>query len=266
MMWTLPDQAPGHRPMDDITQIETLLRERTRFPELVHAVSCTSTQDLAARHPGSGDAIFWADHQTRGRGRMQREWHDEPGKDLAITMRVTARLPQPTALPAALPVAVLQACEPLAGRPLRIKWPNDVHLDGRKLAGVLIDAGSGTPDTYLIGIGVNCNRVRFPPDLEATACSLATATGHEIDRGQLLLQIAGRVHAMLDDLVAGRHAALESVFRERLGLFGQRVRVQAATVHEGVLTALDFERLVLDDELALPLAVVRGIQRPSAPA
>lgn len=249
--------------MSPTPRIETLLRERTRFLELVHVPSCSSTQDLAVKHPRAGDAIFWADHQTRGRGRMQREWHDEPGKDLAVTLRVTLKLPQPAALPAALPVAVLQACEPLAGRPLRIKWPNDVFLDGRKLAGVLVDAGAGTRDTYLIGIGVNCNRVRFPPDLEATACSLATATGHEIDRAELLLQLAERVHTMLGELAAGRHAALEHVFRERLGLFGQRVRVEAARPHEGVLTALDFGQLVLDDDLVVPLPSVRGIQRAS---
>lgn len=247
--------------MDPTPRIEALLRQRTRFLALVHEVSCSSTQDLAAQHPGAGDAVFWADHQTQGRGRLQREWHDEPGADLAVTFRVTVKLPNPTALPAALPVAVLQACEPFAGRPLRIKWPNDVFLDGRKLAGVLVDAGVGTRDTYLIGIGVNCNRVRFPPDLEATACSLATATGHEVDRGTLLLAIAERLHAALTDLAAGRDEALAAVFRERLGLFGQRVRVEAAQPHEGILTALDFERLVLDDSVAVPLAIVRSIQR-----
>lgn len=247
--------------MDPTRQLETLLRARTRFRRLVHVVSCSSTQELAAQQPGDGDAVFWSDHQTHGRGRMQREWHDEPGADLAVTFRVTIRLPHPTALPATLPVAVLQACEPLTGRALRIKWPNDVFLDGRKLAGVLVDAGVGTRDTFLIGIGVNVNRVRFPPDLEATACSLATATGREIDRGDLLLRIAERLHDALTALTDGRQAALEQVFRDRLGLFGQRVRIEAARVDEGVLTALDFERLVLDDGVVVPLAIVRSIQR-----
>lgn len=245
----------------DPARIETLLRERTRFPRLVHAVSCTSTQDLAAADAEAGDAVFVADHQTRGRGRLQREWHDEPGQDLAVTLRVRTRLPHPAALPAALPVAVLQACEPFAGRALRIKWPNDVFLDGRKLAGVLVDAGVGTRDTYLIGIGVNANRVRFPPDLEATACSLALATGHEVDRGALLLALCERVDAALRDLEQERLAALEHTFRERLGLVGQRVRVDAGERHEGTLTALDFARLELDGRTALPLAIVRSIQR-----
>ncbi len=247
--------------MPDHARIETLLKDRTRFVRLVHVASCVSTQDLAAAEPLAGDGIWWADHQTRGRGRQQREWNDEPGRDLAATFRTTVALPQPLALPAALPVAVLQACEPFAGRELRIKWPNDLFLDGRKLCGVLIDAGVGGPDTYLIGVGVNCNRVRFPPDLQNTACSLASVTGHEVDRGELLLAIAERIDAMLRALVARDHAALEALFRDRLGLLGQRVVVDAAETDTGVLTGLDFASLEIDGARRVPLAVVRSIRR-----
>jgi BirA family biotin operon repressor/biotin-[acetyl-CoA-carboxylase] ligase len=246
--------------MPEDARIETLLHERTRFGRLVHVVSCASTQELAAADPEAGDAVYWADHQTRGRGRQRREWHDEPGADLALTFRVTVPLPQPLALPAAVPVAVLQACQPFAGRRLTIKWPNDVFLDGRKLSGVLIDAGVGNPDTYLIGIGVNCNRVRFPPDLETIACSLAVATGHEVDRGTLLVAIATQLETLLRDLTLRRHGGLEAVFRDRLGLMGRRVRVDSAEVHEGVLTGIDFEQLVLDGRRAVPLAIVRNIR------
>ncbi len=252
--------------MPDDASLETQLRQRTRFRRLVHVAACASTQDLAAAEPNGPDAVFWADHQTRGRGRQGREWHDEPARDLAATFRVHATLPQPQALPAAVPVAVALACEPLASRELRIKWPNDVYLDGRKLGGVLIDAGVGGPDGYLVGIGVNCNRVRFPRDLEGIATSLAAATGHEVDRGALLVELAVQLDAVLAALAKGATAALEAVFRARLGLLGRRVRVEAAATHAGMLTAIDFAQFVLDDTLALPLGVVRAIGRdaPSA--
>jgi len=244
-------------------RIETSLRSRTRFRRLVHVPSCFSTQDLAAADPAAGDggdAVFWADHQTRGRGRQRREWHDEPGRDLAVTFRVRTALPRPLALPAAVPVAVVLACEPLAGRELRIKWPNDVFLDGRKLGGVLIDAGVGGADGYLIGIGINCNRVRFPPDLESIATSLAIATGHEVDREALLVELAVQLDAVLTALTIDRLAPLEAVFKSRLGLFGKRVTVEATELHDGVLTGLDFAELVLDGTRALPLGVVRSIR------
>ena len=84
MMPGFPDR-PRLRPMTTDARIETLLGERTRFRRLVHTASCSSTQDLAAEDAGDGGAVFWADHQTRGRGRQRREWHDEPGRDLAVT-------------------------------------------------------------------------------------------------------------------------------------------------------------------------------------
>ncbi|MFY9343773.1 MAG: biotin--[acetyl-CoA-carboxylase] ligase [Planctomycetota bacterium] len=253
--------TPPARPrrLDD-HEVVALLAERTRFRRFVHLPSCDSTQAVAAAAPRDGDAVFQADHQTHGRGRQQREWHDEPGADLMVTFRATTALPQPLALAAALPVAVLQAIEPLAGARLRVKWPNDLLLEGRKVCGVLIDTGVAGTDTWLIGIGVNCNRVRFPPELEPTATSLALATGHEVDRGALLVAIAERLDALLRDLVAGRIEPWLAAFRDRLGLLGHRVLVAAGTTSEGVLTALDFERLVLDGTRTLPLATVRGLR------
>lgn len=242
------------------TPIETLLQQRTRFRNLVHVPSCTSTQDLAAAEPEADDAIFRADHQTRGRGRQQREWHDEPGADLAVTFRVRVALPRPLALAAALPVAMLQAIEPVLGRPVRLKWPNDLYVDGRKLSGVLVDAGVPSPDSFLIGIGVNGNRTRFPRDLEATATSLALVTGHVVDLDALLLALAERIEAMLVDLQARAHARLEAVFRERLGLVGKAVTIDVGREHTGTLVAIDFEQLHLDGERTFPLGLVRAIR------
>lgn len=250
--------------MSTDAELQKLLERRTRFVRLVHVAVCASTQQLAVEAIGRGDLIAWADHQTAGRGRQQRSWNDAPGADLALTLRVRERLPEPLLLPAALPVAVLQACEPLASRRLAIKWPNDLYLDGKKLSGVLIDRDSRDPDTFLIGIGVNVNRAHFPRDLEGTATSLALATGREADRAALVLAIAERVDAMLRALAVGRTAELAEWFRARLGLVGRRVRVEADEVRTGTLTAIDLERLVLDGARALPLAIVRQLQ--AAPA
>ncbi|MCA8976734.1 MAG: biotin--[acetyl-CoA-carboxylase] ligase [Planctomycetes bacterium] len=249
--------------------MNSLMRDRTRFARFVHVASCTSTQDLAladhvTENGARPDAVYIADHQTSGRGRQQREWHDEPGADLLATFRFRQQLPAPSALPAALPVAATLALEPFARRKLRIKWPNDIYLDGRKLCGMLIDSGVAGSDTYLVGIGVNCNRVRFPPDLESMATSLALANGEEIDRAQLLLAIAESIDAMLRQIAAGHHDELLAVFRDRLGLLGRAVEVNASEVHRGRLTAIDFAELRLDGQRRLPLGFVRGI-RPARP-
>lgn len=244
--------------------LESELKRRTRFARLVHTPSCDSTQELAIAADTDGgresdDAVFWADHQTRGRGRQQRVWDDEHGLDLAVTFRVTAELSRPVALPAGLPVAVLRAFEPAAARPLRIKWPNDVYVGARKLSGVLVDRDSRHPHTYRIGVGVNVNRLTFPGELAETATSLALETGGTFDRHALLLELAVQLDELLAAIERSDTAAHEQVFRERLSLLGRRVRVTAGAVREGTLRAIDFDRLTLDDGSEVPLAIVTAL-------
>jgi len=253
-------------------KLESELKRLTRFRSLVHRASCDSTQVMAAQEPTRGpsdsggpldadDAVFWADHQTRGRGRQERVWDDQAGLDLAVTLRVTAKFPNPLALPAALPVAVLQACEPLAEQPLRIKWPNDVYANERKLSGVLIDRDTNRPDTYRIGIGINVNRTRFEGQLANIGTSLALLSGKPHDRSGLVLALAIRVDTMIRAIEASDLQAHEQLFRERLGLLGERVEVQARETMIGQLTAIDFGGLVLDERIAVPLAIVRSLRR-----
>lgn len=257
-------RIPVPYPFDQIS-LEPLMRQRTRFVRLVHVATCSSTQDLATadarEHEGPcDDAVFVADHQASGRGRQQREWHDEPGSDLLVTFRFRQALPQPSALPAAIPAAVTLALEPFAETRLRIKWPNDLYLDGRKLCGILIDSGVTGPDSYLVGIGINCNRVRFPPDLEATATSLALATGETVDRATLLVALSERIDAAVRAIAAGDHDEPLEVFRDRFGLVGRNVEVTTNQVLRGRLTAIDFTRLVMDGGREVPLGIVRAIR------
>lgn len=246
--------------------LQSELKRRTRFRALVHRASCESTQEMAAAGSTgdddvSRDAIFWTDHQTRGRGRRERVWDNQAGLDLAATLRVTVQLANPLALAAALPVAVLQTCEPLAGQPLRIKWPNDVYAGARKLSGVLIDRDTSQPNTYRIGIGINVNRTAFPEELSQTATSLHLLTGARHDRGALLLALAEHVDATVTAICAGDLTERERLFGQRMGLLGEQVEVLAKETMRGRLTSINFERLVLDEQTAVPLAIVRSLRR-----
>lgn len=246
--------------------LESLLKRQTRFARLVHVQACESTQDLAAQTATgapkkSGDAVFWSDHQTSGRGRQERIWADEAGLDLAVTLRITTSLPDPLALPAALPVAVLQACEPLAGVRLRIKWPNDVHAADRKLSGVLIDRDTSRPDTYRIGVGINVNRTEFGGELTDIGTSLRMLSGRSHDRHALVGELATRVDAMVTAIERRELGEYVELFRERLGLLGEHVEVRAQEWLTGTLTAIDFENAVLDDQVRVPLATLRSLQK-----
>ncbi|MEE9125908.1 MAG: biotin--[acetyl-CoA-carboxylase] ligase [Planctomycetota bacterium] len=253
--------------MDSSTSaLEAWLRQHTRFKKLLHVVSCSSTQGLAQADGGAEEraedsAVFWADHQTAGRGRENRSWEDAPGQDLCVTFKVGGGvLKNPTHLAAAVPVAIVQALEDHVedATQLRIKWPNDVLLNGRKLCGILIDSLGRDRVTYLVGIGINVNRSRFPEVLADQATSLALATGREFDRAALLREVARHLEAALNDLQAGTLAHLEEGFRRCLGLMDRRVRVQTADrVNDGRLQRLDFQNLQLEGQPPIPLAHVQ---------
>ena len=118
--------------------------------------------------------VVTAGEQTAGRGRQGRTWTAPPGKALLYSAVVRPLDQRHALLPLAVPLAVCEAAEELApGTPCRVKWPNDVWVEGRKLAGVLIEArpqdGWG-----IIGVGLNLaiSPDEFPPDLRDTATSL----------------------------------------------------------------------------------------------
>jgi len=251
--------------MDSSTSaLEAWLREHTRFERLLHVVSCPSTQGLAQDDaPIDSCAVFWADHQTAGRGREARSWEDAPGLDLCVTFKVGGCvLKNPAHLAAAVPVVIVQTLtqhlQDLG--PPQIKWPNDVLLQGRKLCGILVDTVGRDPVAHLVGIGVNVNRSDFPNMLADQATSLALATGREFDRASLLQDIAHNLETALTDLEAGAVTRLEQCFRQSLGLMDTRVRVETnSQVSKGRLRQLDFEALQLEEQSPIPLAHVRRL-------
>ena len=118
------------------------------------------------------------------------------------------------------------------------------------------DAGFAGPDTYLVGIGINCNRTSFPRELDGLATSLCLHSGSFVDRDALLLDLAIRLDRMIYDLTEGATDNLLAEFRRRLGLLGRRVTVAAQGEHSGVLTDLDFASLQLDGSRRIDLGLV----------
>ncbi len=105
-------------------------------------VSVTSTQDVARAMPVG--SIVIADHQTAGRGRHERRWDAPPGTSLLVSFVLAPH----SLLSLAAGVAAAEAC----GEPVRLKWPNDLLLEGRKLGGILVEA---MPEKAICGVGIN---------------------------------------------------------------------------------------------------------------
>jgi|SRR5215207_8759408 len=133
----------------------------------------TRARELAADGAPHG-AVVTADEQTAGRGRQGRSWVAPPGKALLYSAIVRPLSEHHVMLPLAVPLAVCEAAEELRpGIECKVKWPNDIWLEERKLSGVLIEARP-QDGWAVIGIGLNLTITsrEFPPDLQATAVSL----------------------------------------------------------------------------------------------
>jgi len=157
--------------------------------------------------------VVTADSQTAGRGRRGRTWFAEPGTSLLYSLVIRPTGDRPL-LPLSIPIAVCEAAESLADVRCQIKWPNDVWIDGRKLAGVLIE---GRPDRdpdaswSVIGIGMNLDlsSARIPPELTGRVAWLGDGATAERVREQLNDSIA----SWLD---AGERKILEEFARRDL--------------------------------------------------
>jgi len=191
----------------------------------VHLGVTGSTNDHARELALAGaphGTVVVAEQQTAGRGRQGRSWSAPPGR--ALTLSVIVRLPGPALeqLPLAMAVAVCEACEAVAAVSCRIKWPNDVWIDARKVAGVLIEARP-LDGWAVIGIGLNVDTApgEFPPELRDTAASLRSATDRATDREAALDALLARLAAWLPRLESGW--AVATAFRERDALDGERI-------------------------------------------
>lgn len=247
-----------------------------------------STQTTAFELAAGGAAdrtVVVADHQSAGRGRRGRTWADAPGTSLLVSILVRPRV-APVLLATfsiATGVAVAEALDRATGIEARLKWPNDVRVRGRKLAGILVESrigapaaadddatgiggseprrthstpptpcvGPAAPVTMVIGVGLNLAQRTFPSELADRATSVVIETGRAPDRDAML-------ETLLEEFDAWR-ARLETQgfdpVRERWLAWSETIgcRVTVDTV-SGVAVGLDADGALLVDD-------GRGVQR-----
>jgi BirA family transcriptional regulator, biotin operon repressor / biotin---[acetyl-CoA-carboxylase] ligase len=154
---------------------------------ILHFAAIDSTMRAAA-DLDIGDVVI-ADEQTAGQGRHGHSWHSPAGSGLYCSMVLA---PAPV-LTLALGLAAVEAVEKVTGLRCDLRWPNDLMLDGRKVAGILVQLAG---EKAIAGIGVNLNQTSFPPALAAIATSLRIHTGREISRDDLLAALVPAVDAL----------------------------------------------------------------------
>ncbi len=213
----------------------------------------TRARELAAQ--GATRGVVVANEQRAGQGTHGRSWHAPAGSSLLASW-IARPAPRSPALVAALTgVAIARALDSLGCEGARLKWPNDVELDGKKLAGVLAHATSdGGGGVLVLGIGINVHQQRsdLPAEIARSATSLAIA-GHAVDRLALLARLTRELDRLADPVELER-AHREWV--ERCSLLGRgvEVRIDGRAPFAGTATAID-------DEGALLVHTPAGVER-----
>jgi BirA family biotin operon repressor/biotin-[acetyl-CoA-carboxylase] ligase len=180
--------------------------------------------ELAAEGAEHG-AIVGADVQTSGQGRLGRNWESKRG-GLYFTMilRPKVELRELPVVTLALGLAVADAVQMFTGIAVDLRWPNDVMVGNRKLAGILAQWHDGA---VLAGIGLNVGQADFAPELHATATSLALETGSVQNRDVLLRAIAASVETHVKVLESSGVEAILRLFGAASSyVSGKRVRVE----------------------------------------
>ena len=183
------------------------------IPRLHHRVT-DSTSDLARKLAGAGaphGTLVTAGEQRAGHGRQGRTWSAPPGRALLMSLVLRE-------WPALLPIAAAVAVADVAGPAAAIKWPNDVLLDGRKLAGILAE---GRPQEGWIVLGIGINVAVRADDLPAELRGRAASLG--LEPAAIEPTLAALVHA-LERRLAQTDAELLTDYRARDALLGERVR------------------------------------------
>jgi BirA family transcriptional regulator, biotin operon repressor / biotin---[acetyl-CoA-carboxylase] ligase len=218
---------------------------RSRLPGRIicYFPSIDSTMPEAIRLASAGcgpGTVVVADAQTAGEGRYGRTWYSAPGMGLYASIVLRPPLSSATlpVLMLALGLATAEAIARTTGIGCDVRWPNDVLVNDRKVAGILVQL----LDRFVIaGIGVNVNHTDFPPEIADLATSLSLASGHTHSREQLLLALLPSVDSFCKMLVeGGKGAILDLFYRRSSYAHGKRVIVEAADgAIEGTTAGLD---------------------------
>ena len=204
-----------------------------------------STNELALAKGSAGEAegyCLFAESQTAGRGRRGDPWLSPPRQNLLFSILLRPQEPMEhwPRLPQLAAVALCRAIDRLApalGVEPQIKWPNDIWLDGKKIAGLLVETrmsgtGAGESSFAVLGIGLNVNGLEFPDEIRRIATSLRQAAGGKrtFDRNQLAATLLSEFgHLYPQDLRDDGFAEIQEILHQRSCLLGRKVSANSAS-------------------------------------
>jgi len=215
---------------------KTLYRQHLHTQWLGHGLcyfeELKSTNTYLKKRPAEDieqGMLCLTDHQTQGRGQYERKWESEQGKNLTFSLAfVPSSAERFHVLTLASALALVEHLNDLLDAPCAcIKWPNDVLLNDKKMAGFLTETvfSGNTFDRLVIGIGINVNQEQFSEELADTATSIRLETGNEIDREIFLTDLLSRIEYKYNLWQRKKSGLLKSINRNIKG-YGQWIGVK----------------------------------------
>lgn len=195
----------------------------------------TSTNDVVEKLARDGvrqGAVVFAESQTKGRGRLGRQWISPARKGLWFSVLLRPPLPpqEATQLTIAAATSLARAIRRQTGLRLEIKWPNDILVDGRKVAGILTELNAELDHLkYLIlgiGVDVNLTASEFPPDLRKIATSLRVESGAAVDRAELAAAILRELDQDYSRIMSGQFEAVADEWEALCSTIGKTVSIR----------------------------------------
>ncbi|MGD1041522.1 MAG: biotin--[acetyl-CoA-carboxylase] ligase [Sedimentisphaerales bacterium] len=212
----------------DPDKIKSHLRTKRIGPKVVVYSSTASTNDVAAQYAknkNNDGLVVLAEEQVRGRGRGGNKWVAGYGDSVICSILLTDCGVNAELLSLTIAVATAEAIGKCAKAEAKIKWPNDIILNNKKVAGILVESKKANKLTaYVIGIGINCHQSKldFPAELRKIATSIDIETGGSIDRISLIKRLLTSIDNWLDIAEQNKEEIIEHWQRLSTQL-GQRV-------------------------------------------
>lgn len=246
------DTSLGHR-------VSALLTTRNLGRPLHFVDTLTSTNTVAmeaAQLDAPHGTAFLTDYQTNGYGRRGRPWQAAKGQNL--TFSIILRLPISGTVTGMVPLAAALAVSEVVAKVVspnnpRLKWPNDILLEGRKICGILLQSCGAPVTPMVLGIGLNVNQSIFPPELSDSATSLLLATGQHVDRASMMANVLLRLEKTLE-LLSMDPALIRKRYTENLMGVGKNCQITG--VNEKIVGTL----VGIEESGALILETSQGLQ------
>jgi BirA family biotin operon repressor/biotin-[acetyl-CoA-carboxylase] ligase len=211
-------------------EIVSRIKDNSLFHKIVYYDSLESTQTAANKLVSEGadeGTVVIADEQTGGRGRLGRKWESakNSGIWMSLILRPAISMRQAPQLTLITAVAAVRAVEAVTNAEVHIKWPNDILMNGRKLAGILTEM-QADPDrvkSVIIGIGLNVNQTGFEGELSQIATSLAAETGGTYSRSALIAVLLKEFEWIYELYLSKGFSVIKPMWEAHASTIGRRI-------------------------------------------